>query len=213
VRIEHFRPGTTDDRYVIPELIDKDMYRIEHLAELIQPFEGDLIDGGAQIGVFSCLLAEYMDRVVHSFEPTSANFPYLEKNTECFGDRVQRYKQALALHAGTLRMTEQEGNEGNFFSSPDGEGEEVEAIALPDFIRGLDRVALLKLDLEGAEAAILNEMEEEDLKRIGVLVIEEHDNPIDHRRLKRLGFKLEFRPGGRKRHSVYAFRGKSWWQV
>ncbi|MHC4939826.1 MAG: FkbM family methyltransferase [Planctomycetota bacterium] len=212
MRIEHFRPGTTDDRYVIPELIDKDMYRIRHLADLIEPYPGDLIDGGAQIGVFTCLLAENTDRTIHSFEPTSANFPYLEKNTERFGDRVQRHKQALALHAGTLRMTEQEGNEGNFFSSPDGEGEEVEAISLPDFIRGLGHVALLKLDLEGAEAAILNETEEEDLTRVGVLVIEEHDRPIDHRRLKRIGFSIDFRPGGRKRHAVYVYRGRSWWR-
>jgi FkbM family methyltransferase len=203
VRIEHFRPGTTDDRYVIPELIDRDIYRIRYLASLLAPFPGDLVDGGAQIGVFTSLLAEHTDRVIHAFEPASANFALLERNTGRFAERVVRYRQALALRAGTLRMTEQEGNPGNFFSSPDGEGEEVEAIALPDFLRQRGSVALLKLDLEGAEAEILNGMEEDDLRRIGVLVIEEHDRPIKHRRLKRIGFRLDFRPAGRKRHAVY----------
>ena len=87
----------------------------------------------------------------------------------------------------------------------------MEAIALPEFIREREQIALLKLDLEGAEAAILNEMEEGDLLRVGVLVIEEHDRPIDHRRLKRMGFRLDFRPAGRKRHAVYARQAKSWW--
>lgn len=212
MRIEHFRPGTTDDRYVIPELIDRDIYRIRHLAGLLEPFEGDLVDGGAQIGVFTTLLAEHTDRVIHAFEPAAANFELLERNTRRFAERVHRYPQALALRAGVLRMTEQEGNEGNFLSSPDGEGEPVEAISLPDFLRRCGAVALLKLDLEGAEAEILNGMEADDLRRVGVLVVEEHAHPIDHRRLKRIGFRLDFRPAGRMRHAVYVRRAPSRWR-
>jgi len=216
VTIEHFRPGSTDDKYVIPELVTQDMFRMEHLSELIAEYPGDIIDCGAQIGVFTTLVAEYMDRTVHAIEPTTANYAYLEKNTEKYGERVKRYKVAVALEPMTLRMTEDEGNKGNFMSAPvlgaeDGDaaedgaekGEEVQAISLPAFIRDLGQVALLKLDLEGAEAAILNGMDEETLRMVGMLVIEEHDEPIDHRRLKAMGFRVAFRPLDSKRHAVY----------
>jgi FkbM family methyltransferase len=230
VTIEHFRPGSTDDKYVIPELVTQDMFRMEHLSKLIADYPGDIVDCGAQIGVFTTLVAEHMDRTVHSIEPTTANYAYLEKNTEKYGARVKRYKVAVALEAMTLLMTEDADNKGNFMSSPDlgagdggagdrgagdggagdggdgvgaGDGEQVEAISLPKFIRDLGQVALLKLDLEGAEAAILNGMDEETLRLVGMLVIEEHDQPINHRRLKAMGFRVAFRPLDSKRHVVY----------
>lgn len=176
---------------------------MKHLSELIADYPGDIVDCGAQIGVFTVLVAEHMDRTVHSIEPTTANFAYLVKNTEKYGSRVHRYRVAVALEAMTLRMTEDEGNRGNFVSSEEGDGEEVEAISLPEFIRKLGQVALLKLDLEGAEAPILNGMDEDTLRRVGILVIEEHDQPIDHRRLKSMGFRVAFRPLDSKRHVVY----------
>jgi len=203
VEIEHFRPGTTDDRYVIPELIGKDMYRIKRLAKRIRKLDGPVIDGGAHIGVFTTLMAEHTQRTIHAFEPAPANFELLKKNTGRFSNRVVCHAKALAPEAGTVRLTEQEGNPGNYRSEAGGD---VEAISLPAFVRECCAVALLKLDLEGAEAAIVNRMDEADLRRIGVLVLEEHDEPIDHARLKRIGFKLDFRPLRNRRHAVYVRR-------
>jgi len=211
ITIEHYRTGTTDDKWVIPELVDQDMYRMRLLSGLLARYEGDCIDCGAHIGVFTALLAEHTDRTIHAFEPTTANSAYLEQNTAKYGDRVRRYKNAVALTPCTLRMTEQEGNEGNFSSSPDGVGEEVEAASLPDFIDGLGSVGLLKLDLEGAEAAILNSISEETLRRVGILVVEEHDQPIRHGRLRRMGFRIAFRPFRARRHMVYVRKEIPWW--
>lgn len=212
ITIEHYRAGTTDDKWVIPELIDQDMYRMRQLTRMLAEYEGDCIDCGAHIGVFTTLLAEHTDRTIHAFEPTTANSEYLERNTAKYGDRVQRYKSAVALAPCKLRMTEQEGNAGNFLSSPDGDGEEVDAISLPDFIDGLGRVGLLKLDLEGAEAAILNGTPEETLRRVGIIVVEEHDQRIRHGRLRRMGFRIAFRPFDVRRHAVYVRRALPWWR-
>jgi FkbM family methyltransferase len=206
-RIEHYRPGTGDDKWVIPELVDQDMYRMSRLCKLVSGYSGDVIDCGAHIGVFTVLMAEGCDRKIHSFEPTKANFALLEKNVERFGERVSCYKRAVALDDGVLRMTELSHNIGNYSSSPTGDGEEVEAISLPAFIESLGSVALIKLDLEGAEAAIINETDPEILRRVGVLVLEEHDVPIDYPRLKSMGFQLAYRPMRSKRHGVFQRRG------
>ncbi len=74
-----------------------------------------------------------------------------------------------------------------------------EAVTLADLAGGRD-IDLLKLDIEGAEASVLSAARDEDLLRIGAIVIEvhgQHDPFAADRirnRLTRLGFSVDEMP-------------------
>lgn len=207
------RSGTDDDKWVVPELVDLDMYRFEELAKLAPNGEVSVIDCGAHIGVFSSLCAEFFPHaIVHAFEPQPDNYSLLVSNTGLYQGRVKAMQAAVGVESGRLSLHKQggvsDGFTGRWSMVPeDGGGQdsvEVDVIELRDYIRQLDKpVFLMKMDLEGFEAMILSHLTQQDLSQIGILVIEEHHVPIDHGHIRAAGHKLVFNPLGSDRHYVY----------
>jgi FkbM family methyltransferase len=139
---------------------------------LLRP--GDrVVDGGAHIGYLTLLASRCVgpSGEVHAFEPVPRTFAALEENVKLNAARnVRLMRVALAARAGETLL--------EVPIDPDGEGllawgatsvhlrrgplERAPAQALDAYARAhrLDRITLLKLDLEGAELEALLGMEE-----------------------------------------------------
>lgn len=146
---------------------------------------GLMIDCGANAGEVSKL---FLDKgfMVHAFEPDPAALAVLER---AFGSnpKLVIHRQAVSTAPGRLvlhRTADASGPSPSVSSSlvrrdihSEAQGVEVEVIDLFAFMDGLGRkVDVLKMDIEGAEADILEEMLRRRYDRkIGTVLVETHE--------------------------------------
>lgn len=131
--------------------------------ELLTPWcrpGATVVDAGANIGVHSLAFARALGASgrLHAFEPQVHAHALLLRNLALHGcDRVQTHRTALSDIAGSLKMPAIDyrlpGNFGGLAAQADGPGRPVECLPL-DLLR-LPQVALIKIDVEGMEAAVL----------------------------------------------------------
>jgi FkbM family methyltransferase len=118
------------------------------------------VDVGAHIGVFSVLAAYRAGptgRVI-AFEPEPANRALLARNAAANGVTVDIRPRAVAGAPGQVGLYGQADNKGGWSLMPDGAAGPdlvVEATTLEAELAGLERIDFLKLDVQGAEPAIL----------------------------------------------------------
>ncbi len=163
---------------------------LDGILALLRP--GDVvIDCGANVGEVSARLAATGATVI-AFEPDPYAFGKLsERLADC--DNVTLHQQAVSTEAGTLKLM----RASNFDDNPKGgsvkstllsggrgiseeDSIEVEVIDFVAYLRDLvaksGPVAFLKMDIEGAELALLREMDEVGLfADIRCLVAETHE--------------------------------------
>lgn len=145
-----------------------------------------VIDAGANIGLVSHFLRRYLnepgDRIM-AIEPCSYHFEALTRNIHANGwDNVQAFRYALAAEDGEADLYLYPRNlmmHSIVHQHEDNDGiERVRAISLPTFMaeNSIDRVDLLKLDVEGAEWRILSSQGFADIcSRIDCIVMELHE--------------------------------------
>lgn len=142
--------------------------KLERLVDALpaQP-AGVAIDGGANNGLFSFLLHERFPQArIYAFEPAPELQPYLRRNLGSV--TVTLREAALAEASGEVTLyfcgdADQVGStirdNVEIFASPKSKVEEhrVPAVSLDDFVQseGIERIAVLKLDVQGAELPIL----------------------------------------------------------
>ena len=170
-------------------VFDQYMSDFRRYFERDNPFEpgGVVIDVGAHIGTFSVpLCARFPGVRVLAFEPDPTNFQCLEKSiaANAFSpETIMTQQAAVYSHSGELSFTvgattttgSIEGA-GFFLENADGERIVVQAVSLDHILdsSGIDSCALLKLDCEGSEYAIFENLSDETLCRIERLVMEIH---------------------------------------
>jgi FkbM family methyltransferase len=135
-------------------------------ASLIKP--GDVcLDVGANFGWYTTLFgARIGDRGgVHSFEPVPATFRELERNIELMGSPANVYLNNMALgdKPGTVVLNLFEGlPTGHASLSSQGRADasafDCPMITLDSYLeeKGIEKVDLVKVDIEGAEIMFLN---------------------------------------------------------
>jgi len=123
------------------------------------------VDVGANIGYYTLLAARIVGPQgrVYAFEPDSANFKLLGKNTAANGyGNVTAVNKALSNKSGTARLYINPVNRGDhrIYDSKDGRPSvEIETVTLDRFFEKLDKkVHFIKMDVQGAEAAALGGM-------------------------------------------------------
>jgi FkbM family methyltransferase len=208
-----YRPNTADFEIVFDEIVLQDMYNIELLRnfEKYEPFI--CIDAGAHIGIFSKYFSDlFPNSEVHAFEPNPENFNFLIQNIS-HNSRVVPYNKGLSLKNDKINLypSKNEFDTGSWTMVPSDSHKksnsiEVEIINLEEFIDSLDltgKKLLLKIDLEGYEANILNNLNQSVFKKLEWVFIEEHHIKINHNKLEDLGFVNILNPFGSKRHFVY----------
>jgi FkbM family methyltransferase len=139
------------------------------LGHLVSNLRSDDVfyDVGANLGLYSCIAADVVTGPVVAFEPHPDNADRLGDNADLNGADVSTFRCALADSAGEAELTlalDTVGSAGHTLVSDwtSGHG----SIAVPK-VRGDDHIAredlprptVLKIDVEGAERAVLDGLE------------------------------------------------------
>lgn len=166
---------------------------------------GDIVvDIGASIGAFSVLAAKRGARV-YAYEPTPRSFKLLIRNIP--ESNVAAYELAVADKIGYAEFFETGGDEGNSLISVPGaiSSFRVATTTLSSIIEQVGHCNFLKMDCEGGELAILENVTEETFKKIDYIAMKYHQNlPRVETILKDHGFQV--RAEGKDYGYVYALR-------
>jgi FkbM family methyltransferase len=194
-----FRENTDDDKWIIPEVIVRDMYKIKDVLAALGSQDSEyVIDCGAHIGAFSVMCSRYLKNVeVIAFEPNPDSFELLSNNAVQFGN-IKAINKAVSTTAGELNLYEPADSEwtGRWSVLPNTNNYiSIEALDLFSYIKNLDKpVFILKMDIEGYEEYIVNNSSEEDFAGIKIIIVETHTDFFDHSKLLNFGFRLLFQP-------------------
>ena len=165
-------------------------YLFDRYVRQLKP--GDLaIDCGANIGHFTRILANQGARV-HAFEPDPFTFSILQENTKDLKN-VVLHNAAVGTSNSVVKLYRKENFENNpleaSISSSLFEGKlnvdpehsiDIEQIDFGAFLNSLDQeVTILKIDIEGAEIPLLENLVEHDsLRNCTRVFVETHEDRI-----------------------------------
>mgnify|MGYP000078783382 CR=1 FL=1 len=139
---------------------------LAHLVSNLRP-DDVFYDVGANLGLYACLAADVVTEPVAAFEPHPDNADRLEANADLNGAAVSTHRCALADATGDAELEialDKVGSAGHALASDSASGGD--RIAVPK-VRGdelvareaLPRPTVLKIDVEGAERAVLDGLE------------------------------------------------------
>ena len=162
------RLGTTDVAAFEHVFVDQE-YR---LALHQQP--NVIVDAGANVGMSAIYFTlRYPVARVFAIEPELSNFEILSKNAKL-------YPRIVPIHAGLWNHDDgveiQDQGEGHWSKQVANGARTIPSMTLPTLLNryGLERVDLLKIDIEGAECELFQDAEVW-IGRIGAICIELHD--------------------------------------
>lgn len=159
---------------------------------------GVVVDAGANVGFFTLYAKEKGARRVYSIEPDPMPFFYLEKNFEkdssiiLINKAMNHTSESLnfdvSLDGSVGSTSSVHSKMQNAFSIT------VESITVENILSVESEINLLKLDIEGSEFDVIDNISDEHFKRINQLFIEFHYSPkpiVD--KLKSIGYQVEYR--------------------
>jgi FkbM family methyltransferase len=137
-----------------------------------------VIDIGAHIGLFSLHASQNCTKgKIYSFEPNKENFQLLLNNIESNAlKNIQAFNLAVSNSNKPIKLYENNDQSGHNIFSETSKFSQVNSITLKEIfeINKIDICNFLKLDCEGAEYEILDNLPLEYFKRIKKFVIEYH---------------------------------------
>lgn len=146
------------------------------------PESGLIIDCGANVGFSAAYFLSASPGVsVIAVEPDAGNFAMLTRNTAAFGQRCACVQAGVWSEAGGLKVVDASQGDGREWArgvvvAPPGEPADIQAVTIGMLLDQSphDRVALLKVDIEGAELAVFGHGAEAWLDRVDRIAIELH---------------------------------------
>ncbi len=145
---------------------------------------GLIIDCGANVGYSSAyFLSQFPRCQVIAVEPDPSNFAMLKRNLAAYGDRVKLVQAGVWSQPGSLVISKEEYRDGKEWSRTvrpchPGEKAELEGVAIGTLLADSkqERISLLKVDVEGAEAVIFHENFKAWLDKVDNIAIELHED-------------------------------------
>lgn len=147
------------------------------------PAGGTVLDIGGNIGAFAAYAALKGAGEVHTFEPMPDTFALLVQNTARF-PRIKAHQEAISVKSGPVRMS-------GFFAMSDGVintglpaisddpgGVEVQAVSIHDVLASRDFWDVVKIDIEGYEFRLLEDLTDAEFEKIGMFTMEFH-HPVE----------------------------------
>jgi FkbM family methyltransferase len=173
------RPNTSDMEAFEQIFIQKEYSDLDNLSNV------DLIiDCGANVGYASAyFLTRFPECKAICIEPDPTNFMVLEQNLAPYRDRVKSIRSGIWSHPTGLKILETPYRDGKAWSvqvreSTLDETPEMQAIDLGTLLQesGCDKISVLKMDIEGAEAVVFSKNYESWLPFVDNIAIELHDD-------------------------------------
>jgi FkbM family methyltransferase len=157
-------------------------YRI---GDFYTPKPGDVIlDVGAHVGIFSLWLLRYNPQCrIVALEPSPENFACLRNNIRAAGldSKVAVHNLAIGGAYGKVTMMDIDTNRSFDARTKDadpGDAGAVDVMTIESLfgLANADRIALLKMDVEGAEYDAFSTAADSVFSRIDRIALEYHDN-------------------------------------
>lgn len=170
-----FRPNTSDHAVFLQIFVHREYHCLDDVDKVSL-----IIDCGANIGYTSAyLLSRFPLARLIAIEPDPENFAMLEKNLARYSGRYRALRSAIWSHAtGVVIASKERGEEWSRSVKPANKDESASLVAtdIGSLLEasGCDRISILKIDIEGAEAVIFSSNYEHWLSRVDNLVIELH---------------------------------------
>lgn len=172
----YVRIGTTDLSVLQQTLIER------HYDFSLPMAPKVIVDAGANIGLSAVFFAnKYPDALILAIEPDEGNFKVLQKNVAHYAQITalreavwSENKQICLIDPGTGNHGFQTVAEGVVNGNRKGFVQAITMDALIDKM-GLQRIDILKLDIEGAEKEVF-ETSERWIGRVGSIMVELHDH-------------------------------------
>lgn len=141
-----------------------------------------IIDCGANVGYSAAyFLSRYPQATLVAVEPDPQNFMVLKANLQAFGKRAICRRSAIWSHPAELVFAPDSLRQGEEWARTvretiDGETADVRAIDIGSILAetGKDRISILKIDIEGSEAAVFSKNYELWIDKVDNIVIELH---------------------------------------
>ncbi len=175
----HYRSNTSDIGVFHQIFVAREYSCLDDLTNV------DLvIDCGANVGYSSAyFLSRFPQCNVICIEPDSSNFLMLQKNLAPYKERVKLIQSGVWSHITGLKFYEVPYKDGGNWGiqvreSREDEIPEMQAIDIGTLLKqsGRDKISILKVDIEGAEAVVFKENYESWLPYVENIVIELHDD-------------------------------------
>lgn len=166
------RRGTSDVE-VFAQIFTLREYRcLDHLK-----LSGLIVDLGANVGYSAAyFLSRFPECRVAAVEPYEPNFVEMKRNLLPYSGRVSVFQAAIMPGAARVALSGNvdPGTEWGISVAP-ASGGDIKTITIPEVMRasGADRIALLKIDIEGAEQQLF-EADTGWLESVDNMVIELH---------------------------------------
>src|SRR3989338_9436904 len=153
-----------------------------------------IIDAGANIGAYSLYASQKnKDSLIYALEPDSDNFSQLKGNIKINNlKNIIPIKKALSnTHGQVSFFIDSISSRGHSLLWQTGKKVEVESITLQNLFKFLiiEKCAILKLDIEGAEYESLYNCPENIIRKIESIAVECHDLSNINKRFNKEGLK------------------------
>jgi FkbM family methyltransferase len=144
-----------------------------------------IIDAGANVGYSSVyFLSHFPDCKVIAIEPDGNNFASLQRNLAPYGQRAQALKCGIWSKSAELAIEDANYRDGRDWTRQVrecevGETGDIKAVTVADLLlqSGRNRLSLLKMDIEGAEAVVFADPScQQWLPKTEAIAIELHDD-------------------------------------
>lgn len=175
------RQGSSDSFVFKQIFVHREYECLRHLAD-----GGLVIDCGANVGYSSVYLLSVFPKCrVVAVEPDEGNFSMLQRNVEAFGERVRCVRAGVWSQCAPLAISQDKYRDGAEWTKQvrvcgPGEVAEFNGVDINALLAesGQDRISLLKMDIEGAEAVVFSENYEGWLTKVDTIAIELHNDSI-----------------------------------
>lgn len=175
----HVRPGTSDARVFEQIFVDREYACLDGMRDV-----GLVLDCGANVGYSSAyFLSRFPDARVVAVEPDPGNFEALSRNLGPYGDRVRLVRAGVWSHDTDLVVSDEIYRDGQEWArqvrpAKPGEASDLRGVDLGTLLAesGTERISILKMDIEGAEAVVFAGGYEAWIDRVDTIAIELHDD-------------------------------------
>lgn len=171
--------------------------------EIIQNANGVILDVGAHAGYFSLWTAAQNPKAkIYALEPITENLDFLKQNiAENIFKNIKPENVALSKESGELNIFLSEDSHNHSLLPISDKTRKIKAVNLTDFIKKnkIKIITLLKMDIEGGEYEIFENLDQEIFSKIENIFLEYHESEsrnfkVIENILRENGFSVEVFP-------------------